>query len=136
MMVRGELPASPVARLIGLELIEAEQGRCVFRLIADERHANPMGTIHGGVLCNLADAALGAAMGTTLDAGQSYTTLELSINFLKPVWKATLTASGRIVKRTRRIGLSECDITDQEGGLVARAKSTCLVLQGADAEGR
>jgi uncharacterized protein (TIGR00369 family) len=68
--------------------------------------------------------------------GQSHTTLELAINFLKPVRRRVLTARGRIVKRTRRIGLSECDVIDEGGSLVAKAKSTCLVLEGQAAEGR
>jgi uncharacterized protein (TIGR00369 family) len=135
-MVRGEIPPPPVARLIGLELLEAEPGRAVFRLQAEERHANPMGTIHGGVLCDLADAAMGCAFAATIDAGQTYTTLELAINFLKPFWTGTLTATGRLVKRTRKVGLAEAEIVDAKGSLVAKAKSTCLILEGEDAKGR
>lgn len=135
-MARGEVPPPPVMKLIGMELIEVATGRAVFRLRADERHANPMGTLHGGVLCDLADGAMGCAFASTVAAGESYTTLELSINFLKPFRTGTLTATGRIVKRTRRTGLVECDVTDEKGSLVARAKSTCLVLEGEDARGR
>ena len=134
--LRGEIPPPPVAKLVGLELLAVEEGRTRFRLAAGERHLNPMGTLHGGILCALADAAMGSAMATTLEAGQSYTTLELSINFLKPIRSAVLTAEGRLVKRTRRTGLTECDVLDEKGSLVARAKSTCLVLDGKDAEGR
>ena len=72
----------------------------------------------------------------TIAAGQTYTTLELAINFLKPFLTGTLMATGRLVKRTRRTGLTECDIVDERGSLVARAKSTCLVLDGEDAKGR
>jgi uncharacterized protein (TIGR00369 family) len=135
-MVRGELPPPPVAKLVGFELLSAEKNRTRFRLQAGERHKNPMGTLHGGILCDLADAAMGTAMATTLEAGQSYTTLELAINFLKPIRSGVLTAEGRVVKRTRRTGLTECDVLDEKGSLVARAKSTCLVLDGKDAEGR
>jgi uncharacterized protein (TIGR00369 family) len=133
-MVRGELP--PVAKLVGFELLSVEKNRTRFRLQAGERHLNPMGTLHGGILCDLTDAAMGTAFATTLEAGQSYTTLELSINFLKPIRSGLLTAEGRVVKRTRRTGLTECDVLDEKGSLVARAKSTCLVLDGKDAEGR
>jgi len=135
-MVRGEMPPPPVAKLVGFELVAVEKNVTRFRLEAAERHANPMGTLHGGILCDLADAAMGTAMATTLEAGQSYTTLELSINFLKPIRSGVLTAEGRVVKRTRRTGLTECDVLDEKGSLVARAKSTCLVLDGKDAEGR
>ena len=95
-----------------------------------------MGTLHGGILCDIADAAMALAYGTTLAEEESFTTLELKINFLKPVWKAKLAAEGRVVKRGRTIGLTECDITDQEGSLVARASSTCMSLRGDDAAGR
>ena len=135
-MARGEVPAPPVAQLIGFELVEVGDGRAVFRLETEERHRNPMGTTHGGVLCDLADAAMGCAFATSIRPGESYTTLELSINFLKPVWNTTLTATGRLVKRTRKIGYTEVEITDEKGSLVAKAKSTCLVLEGDDAKGR
>jgi uncharacterized protein (TIGR00369 family) len=135
-MVDGQQGAPPVARLIGFQLVEIERDRAVFRMQAEERHTNPMGTLHGGVLCDLSDAAMGCAFASTLEAGQSYTTLELSINFLRPVFQASLTATGRVVKRTRKTGLVECDVTDEQGRLVARAKSTCLVLEGEDAKGR
>jgi uncharacterized protein (TIGR00369 family) len=135
-MVDGRQGAPPVARLIGFQLVEIDRDRAVFRMQAEERHTNPMGTLHGGVLCDLSDAAMGCAFASTLEAGQSYTTLELSINFLRPVFQASLTATGHVVKRTRKTGLIECDVTDEEGRLVARAKSTCLVLEGEDAKGR
>ena len=135
-MIRGEIQPPPVARLIGFELLEAEEGRALFRLQAEERHSNPMGTLHGGVLCDLADAAMGCAFATTIGEGQTYTTLELAINFLKPFWTGTLTATGRVIKRTRKVGLTEVEIVDAKGSLVAKAKSTCLVLDGEDAKGR
>jgi uncharacterized protein (TIGR00369 family) len=135
-MAAGEIPPPPVAKLLGFDLVEVEENRCVFRLAVDERHANPMGTLHGGIVCDIADAAAGSAVGTTLAAGESYTTLELSMNFLKPVWKTTLTAVGKVVKRTRKIGVSTVEVTDAEGSLVAFGKSTCLILTGDDAKGR
>jgi uncharacterized protein (TIGR00369 family) len=135
-MARGEVPPPPVAKLIGLELVEVEAGHAVFRLRAEERHTNPMGTVHGGVLCDLADAAMGCAFATTIGPGETYTTLELAINFLKPFWAGTLTATGRVVKRTRKTGLAEAEVVDEKGSLVAKAKSTCLVLDGEDAKGR
>jgi uncharacterized protein (TIGR00369 family) len=135
-MIKGEVPPPPVARLVGFRLVEVGRERAVFEMDADERHANPMGTLHGGIVCDLADAALGTAFATTLEAGQSYTTLELSINFLKPVWKARLRATGKVVKRTKRTGLTEVEVRDESGSLVAWGKSTCLVLQGEEAAGR
>jgi uncharacterized protein (TIGR00369 family) len=100
------------------------------------QHANPMGTLHGGILCDVADAAMGTAVATTLNEGETLTTIELKINFLKPVWSAKLTATGKVVRRGRTICLVECDVTDEKGSLVARASSTCMILSGEMAAGR
>jgi len=135
-MVRGELPPPPIGKLLGMRLVEVAPGEARFELDADERHTNPMGTLHGGILCDIADAAMGIAFASTLEEGESFTTLELKINFLKPVWKTKLTAHGRLVKRGQTVGMAECDVTNSEGELVARASSTCLVLRGEQARGR
>ena len=133
---RGEIPSPPVARLIGFTLSAVEPGRAVIEFAAEPRHANPMGTLHGGILCDVADAAMGMAYAATLDEGESFTTLELKINFLKPVWNAKLRAEARVVKRGKTVGLVECDIVDEKDRLVARASSTCMTLRGDDATGR
>jgi uncharacterized protein (TIGR00369 family) len=135
-MVRGEVPPPPAARLIGFDLVRYEPGKAVFEMVAGPQHANPMGTLHGGILCDLADAAMGIAYSTELGEGESFTTLELKINFLKPIWNARLTAEARVVKRGRTVGLVECDVFDEGRSLVARASSTCLTLAGKSAEGR
>ena len=135
-MQRGELPPPPVASLIGFTLREVEPGRAVIDFEADTRHANPMGTLHGGVLCDVADAAMGIAYASTLGDGETFTTLELKINFLKPVWTGKLVATGRVVKGGRTVGLVECDVIDADDQLVARATSTCMTLRGAQASGR
>jgi uncharacterized protein (TIGR00369 family) len=126
----------PVARLIGFHLTDYEKGRAVFSFEAGPQHANPMGTLHGGILCDVADAAMGTAVATTLNDGESFTTLELKINFLKPVWNARLVATGKVIRRGRVICLAECDVTDEKGSLVSRASSTCMVLTGEHAAGR
>jgi uncharacterized protein (TIGR00369 family) len=136
MVLRGEVPPPPVARLLGFTLVAAEPGRAVVTLEAAPQHANPMGTLHGGVLCDVADAAMGMAYAASLDEGETFTTLELKINFLKPVRTGPLTATGQVVKGGRTIGLVECDILDDEDRLVARASSTCMTLRGEQAEGR
>jgi uncharacterized protein (TIGR00369 family) len=94
---RGELAPAPIAALIGFELTAIEPGQAVIEFEATERHANPMGTLHGGVLCDVADAAMGMAWAATLGEGETFTTLELQINFVKPVWTGKLTATGRVV---------------------------------------
>ena len=95
-----------------------------------------MGTLHGGILCDIADAAMGIAYAANLETGETFTTLELKISFLKPVWNATLKAEGRVLKQGRTTGLVECRITDEMGSLVAHATSTCMTLRGASAKGR
>jgi uncharacterized protein (TIGR00369 family) len=136
-MIRGDAPPPPVARLIGMRLVEIGDGEARFELEADpERHANPMGTLHGGILCDMADAAMGCAYASRLGEGESFTTLELKINFLKPVWSGLLTARARVVRGGRTIGLVECDVLDEAEALVARASSTCMTLRGELAAGR
>jgi uncharacterized protein (TIGR00369 family) len=135
-MVRGEVEAPPISKLIGIELLEVAPGRATFALDADTRHANPMGTLHGGVLCDLGDAAMGCAIGTSLEDGETYTTVELRINFFKPIWKQRLTARGTVVRRTRKLAYAEAEITDEKGSLVAKLSSSCLILKGDDAMGR
>jgi len=135
-LVRGEVSPPPIAKLIGFEFVSIDLGRSTFVLDASPKHANPMGTLHGGILCDLADAALGMAMASSLEDEETFTSLDLTLKFLKPVWKARLRAEAVLVKRTRSLGLLECEVTDEGGSLVARAYSTCMVLCGDDAKGR
>jgi uncharacterized protein (TIGR00369 family) len=135
-MIRGDAPPAPVAKLIGFDLVDVGPGKAVFELQTTEAHRNPMGTLHGGILCDIADAAMGIAYASTLEEGESFTTLELKINFLKPVWNARLRATGHVVKQGRTVGMVECDVTDEKGSLVARASSTCMTLRGEQAQGR
>jgi uncharacterized protein (TIGR00369 family) len=136
-MISGELPLPPVARLIGFNITKVEPGQVVCTMESKpEQQANPMGTIHGGVLCDLADAAMGLAYASTLAPDESFTTLELKINFLRPVWRATLTAEGRVVTHGRTVGLAECSVVDERGRLIAKASATCLTLRGEQASGR
>jgi len=123
------LPPPPVSRLVGFALRSVEPGRAVFEMEADERHHNPMGTLHGGIYCDLADAAMGYAYAATLGEGETFTTVELKINFLRAVRKATLTAEARVVKAGSTLGYVECEVKDQTGKLLAKATSTCLKLR-------
>jgi uncharacterized protein (TIGR00369 family) len=128
----------PIAQLIGFEPVNLDEPcRAVFQMDVDpQRHANPMGTLHGGVLCDLADAAMGYAYASSLAEGETFTTVELKINFLRPVWSGRVLAAARMVTRGRTIGLVECDVTDAAGKLVARASSTCMTLRGERADRR
>ena len=128
-MQRGEAPPPPSGRLLGFVLKAIEPGRAVFEMEADERHHNPMGTLHGGVYCDLADAAMGWAYAATLAEGESFTTVEMKINFLRAVREATLTAEAKVVKAGSTLGYVECEVKDEQGRLVAKAASTCMKLK-------
>ncbi|MGC2288672.1 MAG: PaaI family thioesterase [Thermoplasmata archaeon] len=125
----------PVARLIGFRLEEIGRGRAKIVLRAGPRHANPMGTLHGGILCDIADAAMGMAYVGLISPTDSFTTIELKVNFLRPFWSGALTARGRILRKGRMMGLLECRITDEKRRLVAYATSTCMTLPGTPGEG-
>ena len=136
-IISGEIPPPPVGQTIGFRISEIGPGQAVFEMDADaSRHANPMGTLHGGILCDIADGAMGMAWASELEEGETFTTLELKINFLKPVWNGHLRAEGRVLKRGKTVGLVECNVRDQKGDLVAYATSTVMTLRGDQAKGR
>jgi uncharacterized protein (TIGR00369 family) len=122
--------AVPIAALIGFHVDEVANGRAVASLRAGPQHANPMGTLHGGVLCDLADAAMGMAFISTLASDESFTTVALTMTFFRPVWQAVLRAEARVVNRGRNLGYIECEVVDHDDRLVAKAASTCVVLRG------
>jgi uncharacterized protein (TIGR00369 family) len=124
-----QLPPPPVSRLVGFVVKSVEPGHAIFELEADERHHNPMGTLHGGIYCDLADAAMGYAYAATLAEGETFTTIELKINFLRAVRKATLIAEAKVVKAGSTLGYVECEVKDQSGKMVAKAASTCMKLR-------
>jgi uncharacterized protein (TIGR00369 family) len=126
----------PIAELIGFHVEEIGGGRAVASLRTGPQHTNPMGTLHGGVLCDVSDAAMGMAFVTTLASDESFTTMDLSINFFRPVWQTLLRAEARVVNRGKNVGYVECDVTDENGKQVAKARSTCVVLRGDQARAR
>jgi uncharacterized protein (TIGR00369 family) len=125
----GELAPPPAAALLGLSLDELERGRTVFSMIADELHENPMGTMHGGIVATLVDTAMGCAVSSTLEADASFTTLELSTNYVRAITLATgrVHAEGRVVHAGGRVATTDARVFDDAGTLYAHATSTCLV---------
>lgn len=132
----GEIPGSPVSQVLGFEVVEVERGRVVIELDATERLHNPMGTLHGGILCDIADAAMGYAFVTTLADDELFTTVEIKLNFLKPIFNSKLRAEGKLIKKGSTIGLLECYVHDEKGSIVAHSTSTCMVLKGDGASKR
>ena len=122
-------PAPAVSQLIGFRMTAAEEGRATFELEAGPQHSSPPGTLHGGILCDIADAAMGCATLSLLAEGESFATVELKINFLKPVWSGRLTAVGSVVKNGRTITLCDCRVTDEGDALVAYATCTQMTLR-------
>jgi uncharacterized protein (TIGR00369 family) len=128
-MLRGEIPPPPVAQLLGMRLVSFADGEAVFEMDVKPEHANPMGTLQGGVICALADAAMGMAYASRLEDGESFTTLELKTNYLRSVSEGKLTATGRVLHGGRTVGLTDCEVVDEQGRRVAHATSTCMTLR-------
>lgn len=129
-VMRGELPGPPIAATMQFDLVEAEVGRAVFRCTPDESVYNPIGAVHGGLVCTLLDSAAGCALHTTLPQGKGYTSVEIKVSYLKAVRAGSgpLTATGTVVKAGSRVGFTEATVTDGSGALVATASSTLLVF--------
>ena len=128
-IMRGEIDPPPVAKLVGFDIKSVERGRCVIEFNAEPRHWNPMGGLHGGILCDVADAAMGIAYSSTLAEGEVFGTVELKINFLRPFKTGKLYAEGWVVSGGKNIGWTECEVRDEEGRLIAKAGSTCMTLR-------
>lgn len=126
-----------IAETLGFKLVDVGPGTATIELFADtEKHANPMGTVHGGVLCDIADAAIGTAHATTLEEGESFTSIDLQINFFRPVWKDRIRAIAKPVNVGRQISRYVCDIFKDDGKLIAQVTSTIMTLRGGKASGR
>ena len=127
-MIAGKIPPPPIAKLLNFKLIDYCDGCTTLEMDIDERYYNPMGSLHGGVMCDLADAAMGTSFFTTLEENEFYTTVDLRINFLLPVKEGKIRAFAKIIKRGRRLGYMECEILNEQNNLVAKASSTCIIL--------
>jgi len=127
----GVLPAEAVmAQTLGFRLAEAAQGRAVFEGLPEFRHYNPIGSVHGGFAATLLDSALGCAIFSTLAKGESWTTLELKLNFVRAMSENTgpVRAEGRVIHRGRTVATSEGDLKDRAGKLYAHATTTCMIF--------
>lgn len=121
---------APVAKLLGMRLTSAGPGLATFELECDERHHNPMGSVHGGVLSDLADITLGYAVISTLGQDETFSTLELKTNFLRPFFRGRLRCHARVESRGKTIVYATADILNEEGKIVAKALSTNIVQKG------
>lgn len=127
----GELPPPPIAVLLGMRMVEVGEGRAVFTMEPAEYHYNPLGVVHGGVTATLLDTALGCAVQSVLPPGTGYTTVELKVNYLRPltVKTGTVYGEGKIIHVGGRIATAEARLTDVAGKLYAHATTTCIIFR-------
>lgn len=128
----GRIPPPPITALVDMRLAEVAEGRAVFELKPAEFHYNPIGSVHGGIAATLLDSAMGCAINTLLPRGVAYTTLELKVNYVRPMTRDTsvVRAEASVIHLGGRIALAEGRLVDQSGKLYAHATTTCLVVRG------
>jgi uncharacterized protein (TIGR00369 family) len=131
----GDLPRPPIMETLGIDAVEASEGKIVVTMTPQPFHYNPLGTVHGGVLATLLDTAAGCAVHSTLPVGSGYTSLDLTTKFLRPVTvdSGELRAEGTVLNRGRTTALAEAKLYDARGRLVAYASSSCLIFEVAPA---
>lgn len=126
-----------ISQLLGFRLVAIGEAVAVIELEADaQRHGNQQGTVHGGLLCELADAAIGTAHSTLMQEGESFTSIELKTTFLRPVWQARLQAHAWAEHRGRTVSHYRCEIRREDGKVIAIVTSALMTLRGTSAEGR
>ncbi len=133
-MLDGRLPPAPIGLLVGLVDFEVRaEGSVAVSLVPRDEHYNPIGTVHGGIHSTLLDTAAACSVHSTLAPGERYTSLDLTVKFLKPVTVATgrVTALGEVLQRGRRTALAQAQLRDEAGTLLAHATSSCLVIPPA-----
>lgn len=126
----GALPHPPIAMLLDFTLVVAEHGRTTFACTPGEHHHNPIGSVHGGLAATLLDSAMGCAVQTTLEAGTGYTTLDLSVRYVRPLQAGdgTVECTGHVVSRGQRVATAEGRVLDARGRLCATGTTSCLLF--------
>jgi uncharacterized protein (TIGR00369 family) len=129
-MVRGALPPPPIMSTLGMTGFHAEPGSVTVEMPAAEFHYNPLGGVHGGVISTLLDTAAACSVHSTLAEGELYTSLDLTVKFLRPVTvdSGLLRCVGSVIQRGRRTALAEADLFDEQGRLLAHATSSCMIF--------
>ena len=132
----GLIPAPPIAKLMSLSIQEVGEGRVVFTCAPDESLYNPIGLVHGGLICTLADTVIGCAVHSLLEAGVAYTSIDLTVNYLRPVLAdgKALRATGVVTKSGRRVAFANAEIVDGAGKIVATASGSALIMDARAAK--
>ena len=129
-IVQGEEPGVPIGATLGFRLVAAEPGVVRFEGQPDHRSYNLIGTVHGGWAAAVLDTALALSVLSTLSADQGFTTIDIRINYLRPLTQETglVLAEGRVLQAGRRLAYSEARLTDAGGKLIAHGTGSCLVI--------
>lgn len=130
-MLNGEIPGAPIANTMNFWLEELGEGVAIFKANPADFLYNPIGTVHGGFAATLLDSALGCCVHTTLEAGTAYTTAELHVNYVRPITadSGTLTCTGTVIHRGRKLATAEAKLTDEKGKLYAHGTTTCMIME-------
>jgi uncharacterized protein (TIGR00369 family) len=133
-LLAGELPVPPMLQMFGIHFVEADYGRVVLAATVEERFYNGTGVAHGGFAAALLDTALGCAINTTTPAGKRFTTLELKVNFTRPltVGAGEVRCEGVAVHVGSRTATSEARIIDKSGKLYAHGSTTCIAIDSIE----
>ncbi len=123
------VPPSPATKTLGMRIVRLEEGRAFLEMDVSEKMHNLSGTMHGGIMGDIADAAMGIALATTLEPGEDFTTIEFKISFLRPHVTGVLKAEGVLARRGRRVSFTEATMTNKDGKVIAKATGTCLILR-------
>ena len=123
-------PPSPATRTLGIRIVKLSKGRAVLKMNVDRRLHNLSGTMHGGIMGDMADAAMGIALATTLKPEEDFTTIDFKMSFMRPHVKGPLRAVGTLAKRGRRVTFTEATLMNEKGEAVAKSSGTCLMVQG------
>lgn len=129
-VISGEYPAPSIAARMNFVLVEASEGRAVFRGLPSDRHLNPLGGVHGGWAATIMDSALGCCVHTLLDRGEAYSTAEMKLNYIRPITPKTgeVSCEGKVVHKGRTLAVSEARLLDGNGKLLAFGTETCAIF--------
>lgn len=127
----GQLPLAPIQETISSRVVSVEKGQVIFELKGEEFHYNPIGSVHGGIISTVLDSAIGCSLLSTLEVGESFTSLDLKVNFLRRITADTppLTTKTKIIHKGRTTAYLECELLDAEGKLYAHAVSNCMIFR-------
>ncbi len=130
-VLAGELPPTPMAELIEFKLVEVSEGYAVFTIEPHERYYNGVGIVHGGLAATLLDSAMGCAINTMASAGRVFTTLEMNINYVRPLKRETgeVRCEASVIHLGGHIATAKGQIVDREGKLYAHGTTTCMLFR-------